>query len=168
MSNAAPIIYSFFGVGSGTLGTDQFDNEAFVITILTNTDSIVTNANMYPVPVLQNLCSQATATIAIAGLPSSIIGFGLTITALNNPQANLYQVSVGLAPDALVGVTAPALKGYGLDKSIGPVFGSGAFSQKPYPTTAGNLLFSSFSSTAFLAALAVPGPTPLRPAPGNR
>jgi hypothetical protein len=169
MPTAAPIIYSFFGTGSGTLGTATFTDAAFTITILTNTSMIYTNPDMYAVPTLQNLCPQVTATVAIAGFPSAIIGFGLTITALNVPKSNLFQLCVGLAPDALIGVANEALKGYALDKSIGPVFGAASFSKQGYPlTTGGNLLFSSMSSAAFQATLALPTDTPpVRPVPGK-
>ena len=101
---AAPIVYTFFGVGSGMLGTTPFNAVPFVITILTNTGGIVPNPNLYPGPVLQNFCSQATATIAISGLPSAIIGFGMSITALSNAKSNLFQVAIGQAPDALISV----------------------------------------------------------------
>ncbi|MGA2245905.1 MAG: hypothetical protein ABSH48_12970 [Verrucomicrobiota bacterium] len=153
MPDAVPIIYSFFGVGSGSLGASPFNHAGFVITIFTNTGSIYTNPNLYPTPMLQNTCPQATATIAIAGLQSAVIGFGLTITALNNTHSNLFQLSAGVAPDVLCGVASPALSGYGLDTTIGPVFGTGSVSQQPYPTTAGNLLFLSASVAGFQATL---------------
>jgi len=157
MANA-PIVYSFFGVGSGTLGTSPFTAAPFVITIFTNTSRIVSNTIWYPTPTPENLCSQATASIATAGLPTAILEFGLSITALSNPQANLFRLSVGLDPDALIGVASPQLKGYALATSIGPVFGTAVFSQKPYPTTTGDLLFTAVASAAFQATLMLPTP----------
>jgi hypothetical protein len=159
---AIPIIYTFFGVGSGTLGTNQFDNASFVITVPADASTASSPTNLYPEWATQVNCPQATATISVLGLPTAIFGFALNVTLFDSAEAGLFWISVGLAPDQLVIVKNLDLRNYNLKQSLNPLAGMGPFpvSQNPYPITAipGNLRFTSINSAAFQATLLSPQP----------
>lgn len=159
---ATPIIYTFFGVGCGTLGTNQFDNASFVITVPADASTVSNPINVYADGATQVSCAQATATISVFGLPTAIFGYALNVTLLDIAEKGVFWVSVGLAPDQLVLVKNQDLRNYNLKQSLNPLAGTGPFpvSQTSWPITAipGKLKFTSITSAFFQAALLSPQP----------
>lgn len=166
---ATPIIYTFLGVGSGTLGATPFDNAPFVITVPADASLLSTPTNLYPRGATQVSGPQATATISVFGLPTAIFGFALEVTLMNNAVSGQFSVAVGVAPDQLVMVKNPALQNYNLKQSVNLLVGTGPcpVSPKPYPITAipENLIFTSITAAGFQATL-VSLQSPLQP-PSN-
>jgi hypothetical protein len=147
---STPIIYLFFGTGSGTLGTTSFNNAEFVVTVPTDSSRIFTNGTQYPpgTPVVDS--TRPMDTVTVIGFGTTAFQFSLILAVL--PTGNLFRVSLGLWPKELLGVASAQLQGYGLDCSIGPVSGTASFSpQTAFPTMAGDLIFSSIASLAFRA-----------------
>ena len=161
----APIIYLFFGTGTGTLGTMPFSNASFLISVPTDTSRIITNSNLYPPGTPMADSARATSTITILNLGTEAFQISLSVAVLRAGTPNTLKVSLGLAPYELLGIASPDLQGYGLNHSLGPISGGVSFaSQPPFPAASGNLVFSSIASASFQAI--VPGAaTPPKPAP---
>lgn len=148
MPNAIPVVYSFFGVGSGSLGADAFTEAPFVIVIPTDTGRIYSDTISYPQPTLRVSGPTLAGTISIFGRRTGVFNFGLTLTRLNET------LSVGMDLNRLFAIANPVFVGYGFYRAIGPITGTPAFDPRPYPTTAGDLLFNSVSKGDFQATLA--------------
>lgn len=157
---ATPIIYTFSGVGSGSLGSQQFGNSPFAITVLADASTVYHSTGLYPQGATAVDCPVATATISVLGIYSAIFAFGMNITLMNNPENGQFWVSIGMAPDQLLVVKNPALRGYTLRESLKLLAGAGPFTvPKPYPiTTSQSLTFTSITSVAFQATLWLPDP----------
>jgi hypothetical protein len=140
-----PILYSFFGVGSGKLGPDTFTNASFVITIPTNTNRIYSDTIAYPQPTLRVTSPTMASVISIFGLWTAIFNFGLNLTRLNDA------LFVGMDVNRLFAVSNAMFANYGFYRAIGPVTGTPAFDPKAYPTTAGDLAFNAVSKGDFQA-----------------
>jgi hypothetical protein len=148
MSNALPIVCSFFGVGSGSLGADTFMNAPFVIIVPTDTGRIYTDTNTYPQPTLRVSSPTMVSAISLFGRRTAVLNFGLTLTRLND------SLLVGMDVNRLFAVAHARFANYGFNHSIELTSGAPAFDPKNYPTTAGDLVFTSISKGAFQATLA--------------
>jgi hypothetical protein len=152
-----PILYTFSGVGSGTLGNSAFQNATFAISVLTDATNVYNPINLFPQGASQVDCSTQSVAVSIAGQPTAVIGLGLNVTLMNDPQHNLFWISIGEAPDQLVVVNNPGLRHYNLKAGSAPVVGIGAIpvSQRSYPLTAipQALLFNSITKAEFQATL---------------
>lgn len=152
-----PILYTFSGVGSGTLGNTAFQNATFAISALTDATIVSNPTNLFPQGASQVDCPQQSVTVSIAGQPAAVIGFGLGVILMNDPQHNLFWISIGLGADQLVVVKNPNLRHYNLKAGSAPVAGLAAIpvSQKPYPITVipQTLLFNAITKVEFQATL---------------
>lgn len=155
-ASAAPITYTYAGLGSGSLGNVAFQDTAFVITALGDT------ANVGPWPCCASLQNTHTsASIQIDGVGSfdftvpthtwiaqnCCMGFGLDF------GANLLT----LFDAAITGV------GYGLDTSFAPTLDLGASTQNQFVnigTTGGALTIASLTRGASFAASTTGTPIP--------
>jgi hypothetical protein len=163
---ATPIIYTFSGRGSGTLGTQPLQNTPFAITLLADAATAYNPSGLYPNGATAVDCPTATAAIFILGVPTAIIAFKLNVILMNNPENNQFWVSLGLAPDQLLLVKNPALRGHTLKESLGPLAGTAPFPvPQSYPLTVQpptvppqSLTFTSITSVAFQATLLLPDP----------
>ena len=148
-----PIVYTFSGVGSGTLGATPFTDQPFVIAALADASKVYQNSILYPVPTTQIDLPQSTVMISISGSSSAIIQPSLSLALLFNPQRKPYQFTIGIAPDQLLAVTNPVFEHAALNKTVEITKGAGSISRKPYGTSGGSLVFSSISSAEFGATL---------------
>jgi hypothetical protein len=99
----------------------------------------------------------ATATISVSGLPSAVIGFGLTVTLTINVAHHLFSIAVGLSPDILVAINNTALQHYNLKASLNPLRGVGPFAPStrdfPLTTIPQTVQFTSILTAQFQATL---------------
>ncbi len=163
-TQAEPILYTFSGIGSGTLGAESFSNAAFAVTVSADTGDIVTS------PLLFGLSHvpASSATVFINGLGTVPIITQLGVADSQNlgmtgPAAITLNVSdSGLSP---IFEVHPGTKDYLLSEPIGPI-GGRVFTQPdsftPFAMSDGDFAFSSLLSVTFQAALQpVPEPASL-------
>ena len=113
-AQAAPIIYTISSVGSGSLGSNSFNDASFTITATADTSQIsLLSAGVFIVPDL-------SATISISGL-----GTATFTSATNFSNENTEAVGINSGPGALdiLDVLNPVFETYNLSTSIGPVSG---------------------------------------------
>jgi hypothetical protein len=148
-AQAAPITYIYDGFGTGTLGGSPFTDAAFTITASADTDNITVWPNGGYIP--QN--THLSTVIDIAGLGS----FSIT-TPSHSWMLGSGGGSGGLGRNLSLNwltLTEPALIGYGLDTSIGPVLENSPLHASQFrdvATTGGTLAFSSITEVTFTAA----------------
>lgn len=161
MPVAAPIVYFFFGVGSGSFGGIPFNDAPFAITIPTKTDRVIQVRDpqgRFSMP--QIPFAPCTASIAVHGITSgpfgmqsAVIGPGMSVIYSVDNRTGLYRVSFGLTAAELVfGVASPAIEGYLLVSSIGPIVGAESISARCI-TSVGDFTLASVSRAAFQATL---------------
>jgi hypothetical protein len=159
----SPIVYSFTGSASGTLGTTAFSNASFTVTSAGDT-SLVTLApgSIYQVQV-------SSSMITIAGLPSATF---LGPTYWGDPQGS-GDIIFGNSPitigTGLLGITRlmVGLETYNLESSFGPVFSPVDFESSIFmnfqniATSQGGLTLVASNETFTATAAATPTPEPL-------
>ena len=145
------------GIGSGTIGTTQFNNDAFTITTVGNT------ANIVPI--------YAGAGLSLDAISSSIILSGVGTFSFTSGTRTF--VNVGIAGfsrggisgnDLLYSAKSAAFNSWNMLSSIGPISGTGELQQwtlSPAVTTSdGTLVFdTAFPSIVFQATVS-PVPEP--------
>ena len=162
-ANAAicgPIIFSFSGLATGTLGGTAFTNAPFTLTSGADTSQVMLVGTTYQVLV-------ASSTINIAGLAPALI---LGPTFWGDPQGSgdiIFSDSPIMIGTGLLGITvlSMGLETYNLQSSIGPLlapvdFESSIFMNfKNIATNQGPL--SLVSSAEFFTASTPPTPEPM-------
>jgi hypothetical protein len=164
-TQADPIIYTFAGVGSGTLGTESFSDAAFTVTISADTANIVTS------PILFGLSHvpASSATIFVNGLGTVPILTQLGVANSQNLETTgPADITLNVSSDSTLSPIFElplGTKDYLLSESIGPVGGRTLMqpdSFTPFTTSDGDFAFSSLLIVTFQAALQpVPEPAPL-------
>jgi hypothetical protein len=161
-ASADPIEFRFSGVGTGTAGARNFTNASFVITAVGETDDIVTIAGI-PGPIYS---ITAPAVIDITGIGSGPITTPTRVFQNDtggtgsSPSLGLSRLPHDTGTD-LLDMVDPAVLGYRLRTSLGPIF-------EPDPvvvpqslaTEFGTVSFSGVESFTFQATL-VPEPAGL-------
>ena len=165
---AAPIIYSFTGLGTGTIGSTAFMDAAFQLSIFGDTTDVRSYSNLP----LGN--QPLTGTIDIAGVGLATFSMSLYVWSSTDGLGGLGQGNVigfgGLSPVNrdlidIVGSFPP----YDLKSRYEPVtsrnvvlfqFRTDQFRPDPIGTTLGNLAYASMSDVTFQSDLqAIPEPT---------
>jgi len=151
-----PILYSFHGIGTGSLCGTPFTNSPFVILAYTDASNPTNPSNEYPQGALQVNCGQQRVVVSVLGLPPAVIQFGLSVTRLSDPAHGQFWIAIGLGTDQLVKVSNRALEGYGLTTST-PIIQSAPVSGpsvKPYPVSeTQSFSLNSLSKIAFQAVV---------------
>ena len=153
---SAPITYSYAGTGTGILGTQAFNNAAFIITAQADTANIT--SWIYAGGAPQN--THLSTTIAITGLglfdvttPSHT---WLAQNCCGGIGANMIRNWITLDVPAFIAI------GYGLDTALGPIVDNSPDHVNYFVgvnTSGGILNFNSANSVTFTASLAsVPEP----------
>lgn len=153
-----PIRFTFFGVGSGSLGGASFHDTPFFVTVPADVERVYPPTAVYPSGTLQVDCAREAATISIFGRETAMAGLGLNVTRFRDSRRKLHWLAVGLAPDQLITISHPAFRNYDLDGPFPLVRGVAPFSTsgRAYPTTAeGDFVLNQVSSVAVQAKLVV-------------
>lgn len=160
---AEPIIYTFSGIGSGTLGTESFSDAAFTVTVSADTANIVTS------PLLFGLSHvpASSATVFVNGLGTVPIITQLGVADSQNLETTgPADITLNVSSDSTLSPIFElplGTKDYLLSESIGPVGGRTLMqpdSFTPFTTSDGNFAFSSLLSVTFQAQ-PVPEPASL-------
>ena len=154
---AEGIIYTFSGVGSGTLGADSFHDASYDITLFADTSDIVTSPLLFGVSYVPDL----SATVFVNGLGTSVINSQMRVRDFQNlgmvgpATISLYN-SDNPSFGAILAVH-PVSKNYFLSEPIGPIGVIGVTSvnssDASFATSGGDFSFSSLSSVTFQATL---------------
>lgn len=159
-ANAAfcgPIIYSFSGLATGTLGDLAFNNAAFTVTSAADTSQVVLLGSTYQVQVL-------SSTIDIAGFAPALF---LGPTFWEDPQG-AGDIIFADGPIGILGITVltMGLETYNLQSSFGPIlapvdFESSIFMNFRDIATDQGFLSLVSSDEVFIASTPTPTPEPM-------
>jgi hypothetical protein len=137
-SDAAPITYTFTGVGSGTIDTSAFSGQ-FSFAFTGDTSNVQPDAPFYR---LFNLGGTFTAGSFSATLTSNNVIVATADSTI--PRINFFNSTV----TAGLGFQDPALTGYDLMTSIGPVTVSA-------PGTSTSFLLPTFGGGSFITTTGI-------------
>ena len=164
-AHASILVYTFSGVGSGTIGGTPFTNASFTTTFTLNTTALTSPAGGYSEysGVSGNFSEGAVnttltgATIEVNGNANTGVGNFEDIFLFNSDFGN----SIGISQDAVFlgyDLSTPLTTGVVTGAQIGAFTGGAGFS-----TGAGTLIFTSLNSLDFTAAAqgTVPEPSTL-------
>jgi len=163
-AQGAPILYTFSGTGSGTLGTNPFANVHFLLSATADTRDVnkVNVLGVLWIPV-------QSATVQVDGFDTGLFGIGLSLfhsPYYSVPPGPSGSETVGLSlatgPD-LLNLAHPAFVGYDLVTDLGPVFVpvpdyQSRLSFNSIPTSIGAMTLTSSLNVTFTAA-PVPEPS---------
>jgi hypothetical protein len=151
---AYDIIYTFSGIGSGTLGTDSFSDSSYAITLYADTSDIVTSPLLFG----DSYVPDVSATVFVNGLGTATITSQMRVRDLQNLEIvgpatiSLYDSdNPAFAPILSV---HPDTKDYILSEAIGPIGGTlldNPGSGASFATSDGDFSFSSLTSVRFQA-----------------
>jgi hypothetical protein len=152
---AYDIIYTFSGVGSGTLGANSFSDASYAITLYADRSDIVTSPLLFGDSYVPDL----SATVFVNGLGTAAITSQMRVRDFQNlgmvgpATISLYN-SDNPAFAAILAVH-PDTKDYILSEAIGPIGGTlldNPGSGASFATSDGVFSFSSLVSVKFQAA----------------
>lgn len=148
---AAPITYTYSGVGSGSLGGAAFTDAAFLVSAQADTDNIAPWVNA----TVQN--THTSASILLDGIGSFAFSVP-THTWVANNCCGGFGVNLGLN---LLTVNSPTIT-YGLATILGPTLFQDATTHGQFSsiaTTGGLLTITSLKNNELTFAAAVPEPS---------
>jgi hypothetical protein len=158
-ANAAPVVFTDQGSGTGTIGGLPFTRNSFTITGLGDTDNRVVNNPL----VSLDLSSAEISLIGIGTFTFTTPTRFYTRTVSNFATGTVGFARAGLdGSDLFDGPGAAQLQGWDMLTSIGPIAGGGYLFQWPNPavmTNAGQLVFDESSIAAVFSAQVVPEPS---------
>ena len=162
-TQADPIIYTFSGVGSGTLGADSFTDVSYIITLFADTSDIVTSPLLFG----DSSVSDLSATVFVSGLGTTMINSQMRVSDFQNlgtvGPATISLYNGDNASSAAILSVHPYSKDYFLSEPIGPIGGTlfnNPSSSASFTTSDGDFSFSLLLSVTFQAALqSVPEPS---------
>ena len=111
-SAAEPIRFTFSGTGTGSLAGTPFSQIPFVVTSIGDTSTVFDNFGTWLAPSI-------TATVSLSGL--GLARFGERSLVFFNTSTDVLGFNSSRQAD-LLHLSDPALAGYRLQTSIGPVF----------------------------------------------
>jgi hypothetical protein len=158
-SKADPIIYTFSGIGAGSVGSSSFNNAHFSISVYSDTADVT----IVGFTGGQNIYSAAASSAAftIAGIGSGTFTEGTRVFESPGIQALGFSLSYALGGFDLWDFSSAAFGSYDLSGPFGPVNASPALygaSLTGQPTTLGNLTFNPTPNITFSAVM-VPEPS---------
>ena len=151
---ASEIIYTFSGVGSGTLGADSFSDASYAITLYADTSKIVVTPLLFG----ESFVPDLSATVFVNGLGTATITSQMVVYDLNDlgmvGPATISLFNSDDDPAARVLAVHPDTKEYFLSEAIGPIGGTLVDNQSSgasFATSDGDFSFSSLTSVRFQA-----------------
>ena len=159
--HAAPITYTFSGIGSGQVfGGAFFNNAPFTISLSADTDNVVPLLFPTHPELTAVIVDCSSSTFSITGLGTGM--FTVPTVVFDNLSLGALGFSVAVPaglPSDVLDIKAPDFFSYGLTTSIGPVGPvDSSYLSFIMPTTLGNLALSSASTISFDAVI-VPEPS---------
>lgn len=152
-AGAAYVQYTMSSTASGTLGGKSFNDASVTITGIADTAQIVS-----PSPGVFNLELIANS-LFVGGFPTESFDLADIQMGVNQNTAEAGFL-IGQSENLLLGLGVPGLAGYDLGFPAGPYVGTPLFLPgQPLATTAGELIFSSFSDQVTFTAEAGPNPS---------
>jgi hypothetical protein len=159
-TKADPILYTFSGHGTGTIGVQSFNNAAFTINVLSDTASVISTGTYGGRPMWS--AESLSTTFTIAGIGSGTFTLGTRVFDTQGGQFLGLSQSLSLGGYDMWDYTNSAFLDYDLQHAIGPIsnVNHALFSanMENQPTTLGNLNFSPPNNITFQAAI-VPEPS---------
>ena len=146
VAQAAPITYTWTGIGSGTFNGTGFTNQSFTMIGIGDTTSVATRnfaGNLWPSVLL------TSTTIAVNGFTTATVTTAPFYIA-NVGSSSLVFLNSGITAGVQLGVTGSS--SYDLISNFAPT--AAAYTDSAtMATNQGNVSFSSSSSGTFTAAL---------------
>jgi hypothetical protein len=160
---ADEIIYTFSGVGTGTLGVDSFRDTSYVITLDADTSDIVTSPLLFGDSYVPDL----SATVFVNGLGTATITSQMRVRDFQNlgmvDPATISLYNSDNPSFAAILAVHPGSKDYILSEAIGPIGGTVLNNQATdasFVTSDGDFSFNSLVSVKFQATpQSVPEPS---------
>jgi hypothetical protein len=151
---AYDIIYTFSGVGSGTMGADSFSAASYVVTLYADTSDIVTSPLLFGESYVPDL----SATVFVNGLGAATITSQMRVDDFQNLEivgpATISLYNSDDTSSAAILAVHPGSKDYFLSEAVGPIGGTLLNNQSSgdsFATSNGDFSFSSLVSVRFQA-----------------
>lgn len=144
VADAAPFVYTFGGVGSGTANGTTFDG-AFTFTFYGDTANI--DASASPFYYLRNVGGTFTEGSFTASIDPTVTLVATADSA--TPRINFFNAAF----DNGLGINDPSLTGYGLASSIGPLTVSAPGSASSFLTPTFNTNGDGFATSGGVVRL---------------
>lgn len=158
LAAADPLTITISGTGSGTLGGKAFNTTAFTVTLTTDTKLVVKP----PCCDTRDTPAGTAATFSIAGVGSGALYDDQSAFAF--PSGGVIGLAHFNGVD-LIDLSSPAISGYTLNASIGPITGVPAFvgtcpgsACSSLATSLGYLSFNQVASVTFTVVAGTPAP----------
>ena len=143
-ADAQGIIYTFSGVGSGTLGVNSFTDVSFVVTLFADTSDIVTSSLLFG----DSYVPDSSATVLVNGLGTATVTSQMRVSDFQNlgmvGPATISLYNNSNPSSASIFDVHPDSKNDVLSQPIGPIGGT-IFSQQssvaPFGTSNGDISF---------------------------
>jgi hypothetical protein len=151
----SPIIFTFTGVATGTLGVTAFTNASFTVSSLTDTSQVTLLGTTYQVQV-------SSSSVSIAGFATGTFTGPTYWGSPQNSSDMIFANSPISIATGLLGITKVELLGYDLTSAIGPLLSALDFESAVFhnfqniPTSQGLLTLVAASDT--FTATIVPEP----------
>jgi hypothetical protein len=160
---ADPITFTIQGIGSGTVGATPFNNEAFSLSVTTDT-SLITGFGTTGGETGFETPEVAGAGISIAGVGAGIFTDAEQIFDSNFAEAGItdFPAPPGVSNDLLDGTNVAFLT-YNLQSDIGPLSMSDITALNNFvdiPTSLGSVTFTIANAVFFTAASPLVAPEP--------
>lgn len=151
-AQASPITFTIDGVGTGSLGGQAFQDAAFQIVALADTDDVFAISSGFQVV-------NSTTTVSVFTVGSG--DFTNEIRTTSNQTSLRGGFGDSNVNRAILFVNNAAFGSYDLQSAFGPVSGSPTFNAFfPFPTTFGDFLLSDVGQVTFTATMAAAAPVP--------
>jgi len=154
---ASTIIFTQSATGSGTIGAESFDNAAFTVTAIGDTDNITTDGYLF-------FIDHASAAINIDGLGMFEIATPTRTFVNQDTQGAGFSRAGWSGADLFYAPYDAAFGAWEMLTSVGPITGAGALLQwsfEPVITDAGVLYFQTSEPQTTFQASVVPLPPAL-------
>ena len=153
LAGAAYVEYTMTSSASGTLGGKVFTDASITITGIGDTAQIVSpSSGIFNLELIAN-------SLFVAGFPTESFELADIQMGVNQNTAEAGFL-FGQAENLVLALGVPGLSGYDLGFPAGPYVGTPLFlPEQSFATTAGELVFSSFSDDVTFTAAAGPAPS---------
>jgi hypothetical protein len=157
---AASIVYTFSGIGSGSIGGSDFTDAAFTIQVLADTTGVHLTTGSFPVLAVEDISS----TLAIQGFQTATFTEGERVFVSQSGQILGFgrsEFRSEFPGRDLLDIMSPTFATYDLRRAFGPLAAgnpSAVWQNLVEGTTLGGVTFYAAKSITFTASL-VPEPS---------
>jgi len=156
LSYANPILFTFQGIGSGSVGAVGFTNASFTLTQSSDTSLITSFSNGFALT--YETPPASGASIAIAGFGSGILSTVTDVADVQQSPSSFVALAIASTGGDVAG-RGTTFDTYNLESAVGPIITPSQFvSNFTVASTLGGVSFTSISNLTFTATT-VPEPS---------